>query len=105
MKNIIFVLMIALFLIGIANANDAFITNPNPIGGDLLAADTCDAPDLLFSQLPTDCDGEWAAVTSDTDLGYFVYDDYEAFGSISNIQWWGIDLHYGAKSWEECDED
>ncbi len=105
MKNLIFILIFALFLTGIVNANDAFITNPNPIGGDLLAADTCDAPDLLFSQLPTDCEwGEWAVLVSDTDLGYSVYDDYEAFGSICNIQWWGIYLEYGI-GWAPCEED
>ncbi|MCP4633095.1 MAG: hypothetical protein GY855_09230, partial [candidate division Zixibacteria bacterium] len=84
--------------------NTRYIANANPCRGDILASDTCSSGSL-FEQLPLDCDGSWAVVTSDTDLEYFVYDDYEAFGSISNIQWWGIDLHYGAKSWEECDED
>ncbi len=108
MKHIIFILIIALSMTGIANANDAFITNPNPIGGDLLASDTCGFtfPDMVFfSQLPENCDGAWALVTSDSDLGYFVYDDYEAFGTITDLHFWGGDLHYGASGWEECDED
>jgi hypothetical protein len=89
-----------------AFAGVSHIANNNPVGGDILAADTCDHPTdpVLFSQLPTDCDGSWALVTSDTDLGYFVYDDYEAFGAITDIHWWGGDLQYSG-GWSECDED
>ncbi|MCP4633075.1 MAG: hypothetical protein GY855_09130, partial [candidate division Zixibacteria bacterium] len=37
---------------------------------------------------------------------YFVYDDYEAFGTITALHWWGSDLHYDSTSgWAECDED
>ncbi|MCP4632151.1 MAG: hypothetical protein GY855_04435 [candidate division Zixibacteria bacterium] len=85
------------------------IVNSNPECGDLLSADTCDysPPDLLlFQQLPTECDGEWALVTSDSVFSYFVYDDYEAFGELTALHWWGCDLRYiSDSSWIECDQD
>ncbi|MCP4631809.1 MAG: hypothetical protein GY855_02705, partial [candidate division Zixibacteria bacterium] len=109
MKKILLITaLFAVALISNAFAGTSHIANNNPVGGDILAADTCDfsAPDLvLFSQLPEACDGAWALVTSDSDLGYFVYDDYEAFGTITDIHFWGGELHYGAAGWEECDED
>jgi hypothetical protein len=107
MKKILFTALFAVALIGNAFAGTAHIANNNPVGGDVLSADTCDHPidPVLFAQLPMDCDGSWALVTSDTDLGYFVYDDYEVFGAITDIHFWGGDLHYGSTGWSECDED
>jgi hypothetical protein len=107
MKKILLITAIfAVALIGNAFAGTSHIANDNPVGGDILASDTCNftlPDDVLFEQLPMDCDGSWALVTSDTDLGYMVYDDYQAFGTeITDIHFWGGDLQC---CWSECDED
>jgi len=110
MKKVIFIILFLICIMGSSYANDAIITNPIQAGGDLLSADTCkhDSTTLaMFTMLPMDCDGDWALVASDTDLGLSVYDDYEFFGEeMADIYWWGCDVHYDSVSgWTECDED
>ncbi|MBD3169267.1 MAG: hypothetical protein GF307_07270, partial [candidate division Zixibacteria bacterium] len=96
-----------IFALGIAGsvfaANPAHIANNNPVGGDILVADNCDAG-ALWTQEPEDCDGSWALVTSDTDLGYCVYDDYAVNGTIQQVTVWYGDLVYNM-GWSECSED
>ncbi|MCP4633361.1 MAG: hypothetical protein GY855_10580, partial [candidate division Zixibacteria bacterium] len=63
MKKSLPILILITIFAGNVFASDAMIVNSNPECGDLLSADTCDysPPDLLlFQQLPTECDGEWA---------------------------------------------
>ncbi|MCP4633722.1 MAG: hypothetical protein GY855_12410, partial [candidate division Zixibacteria bacterium] len=72
-KKGLFYLILIYSLANSAFASDKVITNPNPIGGDILVADTCTHDmfeAVLFQALPTDYDGSWALVTSDSDLGY-----------------------------------
>ncbi len=98
------IITIAMFIGSSAAPTGSYLANSNPNhAGDLLSADTC--PDsTIFGQEPTDCDGSWALVTSDSDLGYFAYDDYEVFGEIQSLHFWGGDLLYSG-GWYECDED
>jgi len=49
-------------------------------------------------------EGSWNFITSDTDLGYTVFDNYICDYAIGEITFQGLDLEWAA-GWYECDED
>ncbi|MCP4631588.1 MAG: T9SS type A sorting domain-containing protein [candidate division Zixibacteria bacterium] len=104
MKKTLSILLLFVCFAGNVFASDALIVNQNPVGGDLLESDTCNILTEFFGQLPTDCDGQWALVTSDTDYNYFVYDDFEQYWEIKFIHFWGSTLKFDG-SWTPCEED
>jgi hypothetical protein len=59
--------------------------------------------DSIFSQPPHNEDDPWTGVTSDTNLGYLVYDNFfDVSGQINDIHWWGFTLEC---CWSDCVKD
>jgi len=50
-------------------------------------------------------EGSWNFITTDTDLGYTVFDNYICDYEIGHITFQGLDLYWSGYGWEECDED
>ncbi|MHC4498587.1 MAG: DUF7901 domain-containing protein, partial [Planctomycetota bacterium] len=64
-------------------------------------------PDTLFGQ-PVHGPGDpWAAINSDANSGYLVYENFwDVNGYICDIHFWGMDVYYDPiLGWIECDED
>jgi len=61
--------------------------------------------DSIFNQPPWNTDDAWNFVTSDTGLGYLVYDNfYGLTDDICDLHFWGIDLEWSS-GWYECTKD
>ncbi|OGC93298.1 MAG: hypothetical protein A2W25_16315 [candidate division Zixibacteria bacterium RBG_16_53_22] len=63
----------------------------------------CPDTGVLLGANPTLPSESWAFNTSDTELGYTVFESFAGvFGTIEEIHFWGLDL---ICCWTECDED
>lgn len=56
---------------------------------------------VMFAQRPFEPDEDWIFLTSSTDAGYIVYDNFwELLDDICDIHWWGLSVVY---PWAPCD--
>jgi hypothetical protein len=63
----------------------------------------CPDTGVLLGANPTLPAESWSFLTSDTELGYTVFENYAGvFGTIEEVHFWGLDL---ICCWSECDED
>ncbi len=84
--------------------NPAFlkIDNRNPI----VKIEQPTRDSVLFSQLPYEPYEQWIFMTSASDSGYRVHDNYwDVNESICDIHWWGLSLIYTGSGWQDCDPE
>lgn len=63
-----------------------------------------DGESSVYNQDPSDETQAYNFFTADVEPGYICYDNYAgAYGEITGMTWWGLDLFYDGINWYECD--
>ncbi|MCP4631498.1 MAG: hypothetical protein GY855_01120 [candidate division Zixibacteria bacterium] len=103
-RKLIILSAVVLLIATTARGSPSHIFNKSPVGGDLLSADTCDN-NSRWSQTPTDPEGDWALILSDSDYGFSLYDNYQVSTElvIISLAFWGTELRLEPE-WSNCVE-